>query len=135
MTLDDLIQDLTELRDEIGGDAPARIAVQPSWPLRHKIVSVKRHEGLAWLVAAEGAPYDERAYADKRLWEEGLDLDEIACEGCDLVAPTTDDDELADAGWQAMIGEWACPACLKLDDDMVDLLDDLVEAGEIGGAQ
>jgi hypothetical protein len=40
MTVDELIQDLEEARDELGGDAEIRVAYQPSWPLRTTIARV-----------------------------------------------------------------------------------------------
>lgn len=37
MTLDELIQQLNELREEFPGDTPVRLAFQPQWPFEHSI--------------------------------------------------------------------------------------------------
>lgn len=47
MTLNDLIEQLTEMAEAGLGDADVRIASQPSWPLEHKIAA-------AWSPAMEG---------------------------------------------------------------------------------
>jgi len=45
MTLDELIDTLTELQEEGYGDARVRLAFQPSWPLRLTVGSITaRHE-------------------------------------------------------------------------------------------
>jgi hypothetical protein len=88
MTVDELIQDLEEARDELGGDAEIRVAYQPSWPLRTTIARVtipqddrpgddedeiaevdEKDAGFCWIALTEGQPYDENPYAPKWAWE------------------------------------------------------------------
>jgi len=40
MNIDEMIQQLEEARDDLGGDAEVRIAYQPNWPLRGTVAAV-----------------------------------------------------------------------------------------------
>lgn len=40
MNLNDLIEQLQELREEHGDDVEVRLAIQPHWPLEHSIDNV-----------------------------------------------------------------------------------------------
>ena len=40
MTIDDLIEQLEEYRDEIGGDAEVRLMMQPNWPFEYTIAGL-----------------------------------------------------------------------------------------------
>jgi poly-beta-hydroxyalkanoate depolymerase len=40
LTIQDLIDQLTEVADELGGDTPVMAAIQPSYPLAHQIAGV-----------------------------------------------------------------------------------------------
>lgn len=45
MTLDELIEQLTEMRDRQNGDVEVRIAYQPSWPLAGYVANVAYVDG------------------------------------------------------------------------------------------
>lgn len=75
MKVQDLIDQLTELDMP---DAELRLAVQPSWPLRHSIdaVAFDESEQHVWLAAAEGHPWDESPYAPRSAWQGGEIVDD-----------------------------------------------------------
>ena len=87
MTLDDLIEQLEDMRSDLGGDTEVRIAHQPSWPLRGKIAAVTTGDNvplepedeadgadddadrkMVWIAASSGAPSDESPYAPRWAW-------------------------------------------------------------------
>jgi hypothetical protein len=65
MTLSDLIEQLTDLADEVGGDAEVRLAIQPNYPFEH---------GLGEPVVVDGVVYipetGQRGYLDGAVSEE-----------------------------------------------------------------
>ena len=86
MTIDDLIAELEEARDALGGEAEVRIAYQPSWPLRATVAHVTvpgedpYEEGeqacgqdsdakMVWLAAGDSLPWDENPYAPRWAWQ------------------------------------------------------------------
>lgn len=92
MTLDQLIEDLEDAREDLGGDAEIRIAFQPNWPIRTTLryVTVPRTRdaddlygegeraagqdedgGFCWLAAGEGTPDGESPYAPRWAWQGG----------------------------------------------------------------
>jgi hypothetical protein len=92
MTIGDLIQQLEEARDDLGGDPEVRIAYQPNWPLRAAVAYVTippcsdpgdlYGEGEAapgqdkdgrfcWIAASDAAPWDENPYAPRWAWQQG----------------------------------------------------------------
>jgi hypothetical protein len=88
MTIDDLISELEEARDALGGQAEVRIAYQPSWPLRAALAHVTvplddqyeegewaagqdRDSGMLWLAAGSELPWDENPYAPRWAWRHG----------------------------------------------------------------
>jgi hypothetical protein len=94
MTIDEMIEELESARDDLGGDAPVRIAYQPSWPLRATVASVtvppsddpaelypddeeaagQDNDGHVLWIAAGSAPYDENPYAPKWAWRESSEI-------------------------------------------------------------
>jgi len=73
LTIDELIDLLADARDDLGGDAPVRVAYQPSWPLRGVVSSFMSPNPTAaedadpdrravWL-GVGNAPHDENPYA------------------------------------------------------------------------
>lgn len=77
MTLSEMIDHLTMLRDELGDrDPEVRIAYQPSWPLRANVANIAPIEmddededpTFVWIAASE-APYGENPYAPRKAWE------------------------------------------------------------------
>jgi hypothetical protein len=94
INLTELIDQLTELRDELGEDAAVRVAYQQSWPLRGTIAAVTSSMDIARTKAeddevedvdaavaadTEGEPktvwiaigpasYSENPYAPKEVW-------------------------------------------------------------------
>lgn len=85
VTIDDLIAQLEEARDTLGGQAPVRVAYQENYPLRGTVAAVTVPEGddpygdgesapgqdgdagMVWL-AVGTAPYDENPYGPKWAW-------------------------------------------------------------------
>lgn len=84
LSLNDLIAQLTDLRDSLDpdfADAHVRVAYQPSWPLRGTVSGITTSDDVAaetgdepedtkivWLAIGE-APYDENPYAPKTVFE------------------------------------------------------------------
>lgn len=92
INLTELIDQLTELRDELGDDAAVRIAYQQNWPLRGTVATVTSSmdiartkaeddevEDIEEAVAADTEPktvwisvgpasYSESPYAPKEVW-------------------------------------------------------------------
>lgn len=46
MTIDEMIERLTEYRDEMGGDAEVRLMTQPNWPFEHSIKGLASSEEI-----------------------------------------------------------------------------------------
>lgn len=85
-TLDELITELEDAREALGGDAPVRIARQPGWPLRGMVAAVTTADDpdagggphgelpggdsrICWIASTdEGAAYDEDPYAPRWAW-------------------------------------------------------------------
>lgn len=104
MTLDELIDKLTELRDEIdrdeglagidnAGDLPITVAIQPHYPIAVDLdkitVLIDGEKGPRVWIATGGSPYDINPYAPRQAWEGDIvypDMTEcVECEGdgCD----------------------------------------------------
>ena len=89
MTIDQLIELATEAREELGGDAEARIASQPGWPLRATIACMtiprstdaadlyaegetaagQQDDGTFLWLATGGVPDGESPYAPQWAWD------------------------------------------------------------------
>ncbi len=86
-TIDDLIAELEEARETLGGDAEVRVAYQPNWPLRGTIARVtvaefddpyaegetapgQEKDGKLLWIAVGSAPYDENPYGPRWAWGE-----------------------------------------------------------------
>lgn len=97
MTIDELISELEEARESLGGQAGVRVAYQPSYPLRGTIARVtvpdctdadhlyseseraaKQDEDgtFAW-IAVGSAPYDENPYGPSWAWTGEFDSGDI----------------------------------------------------------
>jgi hypothetical protein len=103
MTIDDLISELEQARDELGGHAEVRVAYQQNYPLRGTIarmtvpdVENPYDEGtaapgqdgdahMAWL-AVGSAPYDENPYGPEWAWTGEYPAPE-GCGGCGRALP------------------------------------------------
>ncbi len=90
MTLDEMISELEDAREDLGGDAEVRVAYQPNYPLRGTVAAVtvpdtddpysegeaapgQEHDGhMAWI--AVGPVYgDENPYGPEWAWGGGED--------------------------------------------------------------
>lgn len=85
MTIDDLIAELEDARENLGGDAEVRVAYQENYPLRGTVARVTVPEdedpydegeravgqdadgGMVW-IAVGSAPYDENPYGPRWAW-------------------------------------------------------------------
>jgi hypothetical protein len=74
-TLDELISQLEEARDEAGGDVQVRVACQPGWPLRGTIETLtvtgdqdEPDDPRTLWIALGSAPCDENPYAPHAAW-------------------------------------------------------------------
>jgi len=73
MTLDELIQELEDLREELGnGDGQVLVASQPSYPLSNRIVNVAPeafwsdpHSDTVWIAVDQD---EESPYAPRDAW-------------------------------------------------------------------
>jgi len=77
MTLDYLIEQLIEKRDQLGGQVEVRIAEQPSYPLQSSIAGVVSSDDIAYLEEekpivwiAEGSQCRPNPYAPNDIWNE-----------------------------------------------------------------
>ena len=71
MTIDELIELLSDYRDELGGDTEVRIMTQPAWPFEHGVCGLTSGEEInddadPIIYIVEG---DQLGYGDKRAWE------------------------------------------------------------------
>lgn len=87
MTIDELIHELEELKEDHGGDCEIRLMTQPSYPLQHKIAGVvhdvdianydaevngedadgeEERENVAWIL--EGG-HPDRPYGHRDAWD------------------------------------------------------------------
>jgi hypothetical protein len=77
MTLDELIDRLTELRDDVSGDSEIFGAFQPNYPLTTHIAAittlVNEDEGNAKIYVALG---DADNYGSRNLWDDELIYEE-----------------------------------------------------------
>lgn len=81
MTLDELIETLTELRDQLGEDVPVRVAFQPNYPLAACVAHVRvmplritevgdEEHPAVWIATSSSVPYGENPYATRKAWDE-----------------------------------------------------------------
>lgn len=83
-TLDQLIEELNDIRDAHGGDVIVRIAQQPNYPLANTVGAVtfvtgeQHREKCVWFATGHiGSHMDESPYAPSAAWEGGeFDLDD-----------------------------------------------------------
>lgn len=88
MTIDELISDLEDARENMGGGTEIRVAYQPNWPLRATISNTTIPDDpddmnddpdaeedprdddrdFFWIALGEGQPYGERPYAPEWAW-------------------------------------------------------------------
>lgn len=69
ISIRDLIELLEEAAEEVGANAPVRVAIQPGHPLRLRLAGVSVNEGEAYVVATDNHPTNGSPYADKDLWK------------------------------------------------------------------
>lgn len=94
ITLDELIEKLTDLRDDLNGrndnddagDTPVTFAIQPSYPLAvgfAEVTAIIDGEGgpRIWIATSDSAGYDINPYAPRQAWEG--DIVESECAECD----------------------------------------------------
>jgi len=82
----ELIEVLTDLRDNYGPEARVRIAYQPNYPLTTTLSAVtldctraemaKGGTPILWLATGDAAPYDESPYAPRHAWDGDVVEDE-----------------------------------------------------------
>lgn len=77
MTLNELIEELLELRDsEDCGESEVMAAVQPNYPLAAEVDAItfdcasKGHSPVVW-IATGAAPHGRNPYAPKHAWDGG----------------------------------------------------------------
>jgi len=90
MTIDEMIRELEDAREDLGGDAQVRIAYQPSYPLRGTVdritvpesadpddlydegqqAAMQDKDGTFVWIAVGSAPYDENPYGPRWAWGE-----------------------------------------------------------------
>jgi len=72
------VGELRELLEDFPADAPVRVAQQPSYPLRARIVAVSQlqegdTETIVWIATSEVSSRDEHPYAPLAAWSgEGI---------------------------------------------------------------
>lgn len=99
MTIDDLINELEQARDTLGGDAEVRVAYQRNYPLRGTVDAVTyadtddpyaegqraagqdKDASRVW-IAVGSAPYDENPYGPAWAWTGEFPEDEDCCPAC-----------------------------------------------------
>ena len=69
MDLNELIERLTDIRDELG-TAEVVLAHQPNWPLAFDIANVRSIAGVVWIAGSEGNNHEHGPYAPNMAWEE-----------------------------------------------------------------
>jgi hypothetical protein len=85
MTIDELISELEEARDELGGEAEVRVAYQQNYPLRGAVAAVTvpgeepydegesapgqdNDANMCW-IAVGSVPYPENSYGPSWAWK------------------------------------------------------------------
>lgn len=67
MTIDELIDLLSDYRDELGGNTEVRLLNQPAWPFEYSICGLVPSDDQRVLFIVEGS---QLGYGDKRGWDE-----------------------------------------------------------------
>ena len=98
MTIEELIEQLEEARESVGGDALVKVANQPSWPLREDITQLTynrygdgsygdtgdkddpKDEEILWIAIQQDS---QSPYAPRWAWDgEPPEADEECCPDC-----------------------------------------------------
>lgn len=69
MTIQELIDELEDMRDAFGEDAEVRLMMQPNWPLEYSIGGINDSEAIK-----EARKYDDEEYDEDE--DEGPDPDD-----------------------------------------------------------